>query len=183
MRSWSGLSPQKAKNMYTRTDGEFEVYTIQVRHTDLSWGYCVGGSLGMPPKTTDDFSACGECWQKTGHHGVFDFNAGLNGLRWFEEKHKSHTFRMVAIRVRQYTTEIATDQSKTCRRCFYFRPYHDHAGQCSNPQVIGSASANRMPSPHKSEGFTGGVHPEGWDVEGVSFHEDFGCRYWCKPKE
>lgn len=169
--------------MYSRTDGEFTIYAIQHQQADLQWKYSSFDHFGTPPKTTDDFSACGECWQKTGHKGVFDFNAAIDGLKWIQDKHRSEKFRLVTIRLRQYTTEVAGDESKSCNRCDHYSPYgSDEMGQCLNPRVIGSSAANRLRGAGISEGFTGGVHPEGFDVEGVCFHKDFGCRHFLRSK-
>lgn len=167
--------------MYSRTDGEFTVYAIQHQQADLQWKYSSFDFYGTPPSTTDDFSAGGECWQRTGQHGVFDFDAALAGLKWIEEKHRKEKFRLVTIQLRQYTTVVAGDESKSCKRCDHYKPYgSDEMGQCLNPRVIGSRAANRLLVEQISQEFEGGVHPEGSDVEGVCFHKDFGCRHFCR---
>jgi len=98
-----------------RQDGTYEIYHIQVQVTG-KWGFASLDHFGYP----EDFNASGECWQKTGVHGVFDLAVAERGLKWMLKKHPTEKFRLVKRITFQLTitheSQIAKPSTRTGRK-------------------------------------------------------------------
>ena len=100
-----------------REDGAFVIYQIQWREENPEKWYSIGDRYFLPEYEHGENSASGECWQKTGIHGMFDYGYAAtycNKLNQAVSEGKLHEllcsaaeFRLIKVEVSQKTTELA----------------------------------------------------------------------------
>jgi len=99
-----------------RKDGKYVIYKIQCRSIFSSdpsrskWHFLNFDSIGknLPRGTIysdpwRSFSACGECWQKTGEFGCFDIKIAKPFLEKLERISRDYKFRLVRVAISQHT--------------------------------------------------------------------------------
>ena len=96
-----------------RVDGCFSFYRIQhlvgtlphrmgkvYRAGDKTWSYSNFDTLGYP---SDAFNTLGDCWQKLGVFGTFNFTHVEPALEVMSRKNPGVEFRVVRVNVMQQT--------------------------------------------------------------------------------
>ena len=105
-------------------DGDFTVYIVE-RFSDRKWRYAgIGdvfaanipsekrfqpGPYGKTLSPFADFGASGECWQRTGIHGVFDPKVGMAYVTQLTEHNPGVQFRLAEVRITQHTKPYKGD--------------------------------------------------------------------------
>ena len=111
-----------------RADGDHVLYVVE-KHFKKGWSYAGNAShfaANIPAekrwdgrhddgKWKDpwrDFTACGECWKKTGVHGTFDPDVGMAYVAQLTEHNPGEQFRLAEVRVSQKTMVYKGDKEK-----------------------------------------------------------------------
>lgn len=87
------------------TDGCYKIYIIELRTEGYRNGKWFTASLdhfGSPP----GFTACDECWQRTGVRGTFDEKVGRKGIKWMRKKYPNEEFRLTCVHITQMKVPV-----------------------------------------------------------------------------
>lgn len=95
-----------------RKDGKYVIYMVQCRSISIGakWHFLNFDSIekGLSQETIfsepwRSFTACGECWQRTGEFGCFDIKVAKLFLKQLEKLSYDYKFRLVRITINQHT--------------------------------------------------------------------------------
>lgn len=100
-----------------RTDGNFTIYILQTRWGGKVWDierkqfrdvkkkpdewHYTSQFCTTNQKLTDEFSASGEVWQKTGIHGVFDLEIAIKALLHIAKCNPHQAWRLAKLEISQ----------------------------------------------------------------------------------
>jgi hypothetical protein len=101
-----------------RNDGDYTIYVLKHRNDKGEWvlssldNFGFAGAVWTDSKGWNsprrDFSASGDCWQRTGIMGCFDRSVGLMGLSAISEDNPTYEFGLFELTVCQHSRPIAT---------------------------------------------------------------------------
>lgn len=98
--------------MMIRTDGEYKIYIVKHYH-EGSWGksnldhFFVHDTNGKLTKENKDFTANGECWQRTGISGTFNKDIAIAFKNQLEQKYTDKQFGVFEILISQKQTLVS----------------------------------------------------------------------------